>query len=242
MLLLDYVEQTAFYDKPQYKKAALLLFYYYKENDIVVFQNKDIKRFFSDAGQKQTINVSRIVRELKAKEIIRTYNENRSLYEFVPIYLQTLAKNYSRLWMGTEYIESNSEVINEERYLGKRDTIDKLIRQINCCYANHCYDGCAVLMRRTFELLLILAYENNGIENEIKNDNSYYMLEKIVKNAKDNTTLKLSRNKLKYDKFRDLGNYSAHGLYFVSTQREIDDVKYDYKAMMDELFHKAGLL
>lgn len=241
MQLLNFVELTDFYSKLQCEKATLLLFYNYKENNIAVFQNKDIKNFFSDAGQRQTLNVSRIIKDLKSREIIRSINGARNTYEFVPIHLQSLEREYAKLWLGTGYIESNSEVINESRYSCKRPTIDKLMQQINCCYANHCYDGCAVLMRRLFELLLILVYENCGIEDEIKNGDSYHMLDKIVKNAKDNKTLKLSRNKQKYDVFRNLGNYSAHGLYYVSSQKEIDNVKLDYKAMMDELFQKAGL-
>ena len=81
------------------------------------------------------------------------------------------------------------------------------------------------------------------IDDEIKSSDGkgYQMLSYIVNNAKNNKTLALSRNKYKYDDFRDLGNYSAHNVYFIATYQEIDRIKLDYKAMLDELYQKAGL-
>lgn len=157
--------------------------------------------------------------------------------------LQQLERNYAKLWLGLDYIESNNEVINEERYCGKRDAIDKLIKEINCCYAQHCFTACCVLMRRLFETLLILSYQHHKIDSEIKSrdGNGYQMLSSIVANAQNNKTLALSRNKKQYDVFRDLGNYSAHSVFFVSTNQEIDKIMTDYKAMMDELYQKSGL-
>lgn len=44
---------------------------------------------------------------------------------------------------------------------------------------NNCYDACAVLMRRVFEISLILAYEHHGIQDDIKDEKGdYVMLEK----------------------------------------------------------------
>ena len=168
-------------------------------------------------------------------------NGNPKEYEFVPVVLQQLERKYSKLWLGLEYIESNNEVINEERYCGKKTYINKLIKEINCCYAQHCFNACAVLMRKLFEMLLILSYKNLGIDNEIRNGNGYKMLSHIVNNAKQNKTLALSRNKDKYDTFINLGNYSVHNPFFIVTIQEIDSIKLDYKAMMDELYDKAGL-
>lgn len=244
MILLDYIEATHFHSQKQFVQAQLLLYYLYKENEILEYSTKEVRTIFSDAGQTQKLNSSRIIKELVKNEILREKSDgNPKEYEFVPVILQQLERQYSKLWLGLEYIESNNEVINEERYCGKRHAIDKLIREINCCYAQHCFNACCVVMRRLFEVLLILSYQNLNIDDEIKSSDGkgYQMLSYIVNNAKNNKTLALSRNKYKYDDFRDLGNYSAHNVYFIATYQEIDRIKLDYKAMLDELYQKAGL-
>ena len=242
MILLDYIEKTDFCSKQQAAKAELLLYYLYKENEIQEYSSKNINAIFSDAGHKNTLNTSRIIKTLTKDEVLREIPDSKPKeYEFVPVALQRLERQYAKLWLGLEYVESNSEVINEERYCGKRSAIDKFIKEINCCYSQHCFNACCVIMRKLFEILLILSYQKLGIDDEIKTDNGYQMLSKIVSNAKNNKMLALSRNKQKYDIFRDLGNYSAHNVYFVATYQEIDNIKLDYKAMMDELYQKAGL-
>lgn len=242
MILLDYIEATHFHSHTQSEQAQLLLYYLYKENETLEYSTKEVRAMFSDAGQTQKLNPSRIIKDLVKKEILREKSDsNPKEYEFVPVVLQQLERNYAKLWLGLDYIESNNEVINEERYCGKKTYIDKLIKEINCCYAQHCFNACAVLMRKLFELLLILSYKNLRIDNEIRDGNGYKMLSKIVSNAKQNTTLALSRNKDKYDTFRNLGNYSVHNPFFIVTIQEIDLIKLDYKAMMDELYDKAGL-
>jgi len=70
------------------------------------------------------------------------------------------------------------------------------------------FDGCAVLMRRLLEVMLILAFRKLGIEAAIQEpDGSYKMLEGIINDAKTYGTLKLSRDsKEVLEVFRKLGN------------------------------------
>ena len=68
------------------------------------------------------------------------------------------------------------------------------------------------------------------------------MLEQIVKVAQCNTTLNLSRNKLKYDLFRQIGNFSAHSITYIASVKDIDDIKIDYRVMLEELYNKSGII
>ena len=68
------------------------------------------------------------------------------------------------------------------------------------------------------------------------------MLEGIVANAKTNKNLKLSRIKNEFDSFRKVGNFSAHGITYIAGQKDIDDIKLNYRVMLEELYNKAGLL
>ncbi len=88
-----------------------------------------------------------------------------------------------------------------------------------------------------------MSYEHLGIEATIKDGSgNYLMLERIVTDAASNTKLNLGRNSKKdLDTFRELGNYSAHKIYY-TCKREFIKEKIDaYRALIDELLHKAGL-
>ncbi len=97
-------------------------------------------------------------------------------------------------------------------------------------------------MRRVFEITLILAYENLGIQDEIKNNGEYVMLEKIVANAVSNSTLGLSRLKKEYNSIREVGNYAAHRVLYNTRKKDIDDIKNVFRVCLEELYYKAGML
>ena len=62
-----------------------------------------------------------------------------------------------------------------------------------------------------------MSYEHHKIKSAIKDGNgNYVLLEKIVNDAASNKTLNLGRNtKRDIDVFRELGNYSAHKIYYL---------------------------
>ena len=154
-----------------------------------------------------------------------------------------MEKEYAGLWEDNITIDSDSELIDEQKFVGKRKYLDQLIYQINHSYANNCYDAAAVLMRRLFEVLLVLSYQNNGIDDQIKDSTGkgYIMLDGIVKNAKNNQILKISRIKSEFDTFRMVGNFSAHNITYTAGKKDIDDIKLNYRVMLEELYSKAGL-
>jgi hypothetical protein len=92
-------------------------------------------------------------------------------------------------------------------------------------------------------VLLISAYQKLKIDDEIKDGNgNYKMLEAIVTNAQANKTLALSRNgKQTIEKIRELGNYSAHQITYQCRREFIQEKIEEYRALVNELLHKAGL-
>lgn len=176
----------------------------------------------------------------KSKEFKKTNSKEK--YMIVPTVRQKLQNEYAKILYNEEEILSSNEVLDSNLFLGKRGFLDRLIKQINNCYSNNCFDACAVLMRRVFEITLILAYENNGVESEIKINGDYVMLERIVANAIQNTTLHISRSRNEYDAIRDLGNFAAHKIHFNTRKSDIDNIKQTYRVCLEELYYLAGLL
>lgn len=120
--------------------------------------------------------------------------------------------------------------------------VQSLCKQINASYEKNLFDCTAVIMRRLLESLLVLSYQRAGIEADIMNGNYHVTLDKIIKNAEQNTTLALSSNTKKdMALFKDLGNYSAHKIWYNCTQGDIKPHILKYRAIIEELMYKAGL-
>lgn len=244
MKIIDFLNLCNLNSKIETERAKLLCFYYYKETLEQQFTMTTISNLMLQSGFNIP-NTSRLkVKLTKGKQkVLLPVKGKKGLFEFIPIILQELEKEIGKAWDDTEKIVSSSEVIDEIKFVGRRMYLDRLIMQINHTYAYNCYDACAVLMRRLFEVMLVLSYQRLGIDNEIKDssDSGYIMLDGIVSNAKNNTKLKLSRIKSEFDTFRKVGNFSAHSITYTAGKKDIDDIKLNYRVMLEELYDKAGL-
>lgn len=245
MTLLDYKEKTKLDDKTQPERTKYICFYQMKENGITLFSMPEINQWFIEFGYNQ-VNISRLKDSLvkgKTKSFVFSKSEKNKL-EFVPICLESLKQELTCLWEDFETVESNSELIDESKFCGKRGYLDKLIKQINHTYKHNCYDACAVLLRRVFEIVLVLCFQKFKIENEItKPDGSHMMLEGIVKKAIGNSTLNISKRITdNFESFREVGNNSAHSITYTASKKDIDDIARDYRVMLEDLYNKAGLM
>lgn len=245
MKLLDYIEATEFNKRSEAERAKLICYYEYKERGTTAFSMAEIADRLVDCGCNKP-NLSRLKDNLtkgKNKSFVLSKCD-KSKVEFVSAVKELLDKEYGKLWVDKETVISSSEVIDESKFCGKRDFLTRLIKQINASYNQNCYDACAVLMRRLFEVLLVLSFQHNNIDHLIKDPsgNGYLMLDRIVGIAQNDQTLKLSRIKIKFDTFRQVGNFSAHSITYIAGAKDIDDIKIDYRVMLEELYNKAGII
>jgi len=242
MKILDFIEATNLTDKNECRKAELLCYFYYRETGKETFSSATMRKLFTQCGLSLP-NFSRLKKKLVTGKNRGFAAEGDSIV-FTTVTLQELEKCWGKLWEDRITIESNSELIDEEKFCGKRGYLDRLIHQINHTYMANCYDATAVLMRRLFEVILILSYQNMGIDDQIKNraGDGYIMLEGIVKDARENQVLKISRIKNEFDTFRLVGNFSAHNITYTAGRNDIDNIKVKYRVMLEELYNKAGLL
>lgn len=160
-----------------------------------------------------------------------------------PASVETLDSEFPSLQKVSEETVSHGSVIEESLLQVERGFINSLIKQINASYENNIFDGCAVLMRRLLEILLILSYEELGIEARIKDAlGNYKMLNPIIDDATTNSTLALSRNtKDHLDAYRKVGNFSAHKIYYNAKKKTLDQIILEYRATVEELLYKSKL-
>lgn len=141
-------------------------------------------------------------------------------------------------------VHQSGTILPDALYNGLQSNIQSLCKQINASYENNLFDCTAVIMRRLLESLLVLCYQNTGIEADIMDKNGCFhiTLDKIIKNAEQNKTLSLSTNTRRdMVLFKDLGNYSAHKIWYNCTQQDIKPHILKYRTIVEELMYKSGV-
>ena len=238
-----YAEKTDLCLNTEINKVKLVATYFAKFENINEF-NLDILFIKLEEIGCRITNKSRLKANLTKDKNFKKNNKTGT-WILNPITIKQINEKYKEILEDKNVIESNSEFLDETIFYGKRGYLDKLISQANNCYKHHCYDACAVMLRRIFEICLILAYRYNNIETEIQDkDGQMFMLERIVNNAINNKTLKLSKRELQkeYTAIRNLGNYAAHKIDYNTSPKDIDDIQTIFRVRLEELYHKAGLL
>lgn len=185
----------------------------------------------------------RIIMDLKSDTMRLLYNSlNRDDWEGAIQHWITDVKHWGDADNVT--IVQSGSVLPDQLFSELPSNVKSLCRQINASYEGNMYDCTAVMMRRLLEGLLVLSYQNAGIESEIM-DNSgtrHVMLDRIINNAEQNKTLALSAN-TRHDMslFKDLGNYSAHKIWYNCTQGDLKPHILKYRAIIEELMYKSGV-
>src|SRR5215469_15347836 len=66
---------------------------------------------------------------------------------------------------------SNEFILPSAMVRGTRGYIEKVTNQVNGCFEKGWFDGCAVMMRRLLETLIIECFEKHKIDSKIKDSN-----------------------------------------------------------------------
>jgi hypothetical protein len=221
------------------ERACHLAFFYLKTKNTEEFTTSDAATWLVAYGFS-TPNRTRLDKRLReTRSIIRGKTGHKLSLGFV----REMEGKYPALSLKSQQIVDEGTILPEIDYENTRGYIESLAKQINASYEQNIFDGCAVLMRRLVEVLLILSYRKLQIEATIQDSGgNFLMLEAIVSNAKNNTTLGLSRTSKPFlDTFRDLGNFSAHRVEYICRREYISPHIPNYRALVVELLHKAGI-
>ena len=140
--------------------------------------------------------------------------------------------------------ESQESLLPEELFKHLPLGIQALCEQINASYENNLFDCSAVLMRRLLKNLLVLSYQNAGIESEIIDDSGrLFALEAIVDNAAQNEALALSNDtKTSLLLLTELGNYSTRKMWYSYTQQDIQPHILTYRSVIEDLLWISGVM
>ncbi|AFZ23202.1 hypothetical protein Cylst_0876 [Cylindrospermum stagnale PCC 7417] len=124
-----------------------------------------------------------------------------------------------------------------------RDYVFRIAQQVNTCYANACYDACAVMLRRLIETLIIECFEHNAIASKIKDTNNNYVnLDQMIGNFINESIFNLSREtKNNLHKLKAIGDKSAHNRYYTANRDPLDNLSQEIHVIIRELVNKSGV-
>jgi hypothetical protein len=144
-----------------------------------------------------------------------------------------------------EGMQSESHlVIVQALTRGTRGYIEKIANQINGCYAHGWFDASAVMIRRLLETLIIECFEAKGIASKIKDPRTgdFFFLRDLITATLNETTWNLGRTTQKaLPKLKDIGDKSAHSRRFTATKSDINDIRDEFRIVVQELLYLAGL-
>jgi hypothetical protein len=222
-------------------KVAYLAFYHLVKNGQVEFSITDILGWF-DSLHFAPPNTSRLAAERLTRANGFIKGIRAGCYKLHATTITELTARIPEIPRQTLEVASDGSILPDSLLEGKRTYIERFGKQINVSYSHNLYDACAVLMRRMVEICLIHTYENLGLESTIKNGKSYIDLKAIIKDAVANSVLNLTKDSQEcLDGFRELGNLSAHQLFYNCKPEEITRVKFKFRLLIEELFNKAGI-
>jgi len=137
----------------------------------------------------------------------------------------------------------SEQVISFSLVRGTRGYIEKVTDQINGCYEHGWFDGCAVMIRRLIETLIIETYEKHCIAYKIKNLNGDFLfLSDQIDSMIRESTWNLGRNaKTALPKFKSIGDLSAHSRRYNAHKPDIDRIIGDLRVVVQELIYLSGL-
>lgn len=127
---------------------------------------------------------------------------------------------------------------------GTRGYIERVVDQINGCYEHGWFDGCAVMMRRLLETLIIEAFEVYKIPANIKNPatGDFYYLSDLITKALSEKAWNLGRNtKSALKRLKLIGDQSAHSRRFNAHREDIDKITAEFRGVCQEFIYLAGL-
>ena len=239
MNLEQFISECGFSDLSETERACHLAFFFLKTKAVQTFKAQTAAKWLVNIGGASP-NVSRLDQNLRSSSrTVKAGDGFRLTGEFI----RELERSFPELSEKSQEVIDDGTILPPIDYENTRGYIENLAKQINASYEQNIFDGCAVLMRRLVEVLLILSYQKLNIEAVIKNSSgNYKMLESLIDDAKTNGTLRMSRNSKEcLDAFRELGNFSAHKIEYTCRREYIRPVIQQYRALVVELLHKAGI-
>jgi len=233
------IQQLIVEKLPKKDYATVFVWYHYvtQKTDITL---SEINNYFVESALSK-YNQTYLKNDLRISKNVTKGNTSNT-YKPVQKYIDEMSEKFPFVKEINEDVMTDDTILPDTLLLSTRGYIELLGKQINGSYNNNIFDGCAVLMRRLLEILLIHSYEASGKINEISDGNGFKNLSYIINCINSNKPFNLSKEALEVlDDFRQIGNFSAHKIQYNAKRKDIDNIKLKYRLTIEELLYAARI-
>jgi hypothetical protein len=139
---------------------------------------------------------------------------------------------------------TNQSILPHALFKNTRGYMERVVFQINGCYEKGWFDGCAVMMRRLLETLIIECFEAHNLSDKIKDEKTgdFLYLSDMISRLLQETSWNLGRNTKKaLPNLKAIGDHSAHSRRYIAHREDIDKIAADFRLTCQELLYLAGL-
>ncbi len=199
-----------------------------------------IIEIFISSGLKSSVNKTRLIKSLRKEHGILS-GTKKDHFRCSLALLDDLEDRFS---VDEEHSKPkiSYSFLEKGTFPESRAYLIRMCDQINGTYQYEFYDGCAVLMRRLMESLLIETFEAKGEANLIKNNDGTYMMLSGIISSLGPSSIRLARGIDKViQNIKKVGDNAAHGRTHTTKKNDINDLKIDYRKLISELKSQAQI-
>jgi hypothetical protein len=225
---------------PKKEVAAAFVWYHFVTHKTAASLTEINDYFVQNALPKY--NLTYLKEALRVSKCIMK-GEKPNTYQPVRKYQDDMSVRFPFVELKSEEIITDDVILPDSLISSTRGYIENLGKQINASYNYNIFDGCAVLMRRLLEILLIHSYDAAGRLSEISDGDGLKNLSYIINYTISNKPFKLSKEANEtLDDFRQLGNFSAHKIQYNAKRRDVDNVRLKYRMTIEELLYASKII
>lgn len=220
--------------------AIALLWFLGRDADETEASASELASLMNSLSLRGKINVHRLATRLAAnKDTVR--GSGAKSFRIKLSSRPSLDQKYSE-FSSSPKPTIDSHIIPAEDFIATRRYLEAIVLQINGSYQFGQYDACAVLCRRLMETLLISAFQRVNKTAAISQDGEFLPLSEIIGAANSKNHIKLTRSSGKImEQVKKVGDAAAHHPNYITKQKDIDDIKIDFRRLTSELMTLSGI-
>lgn len=200
------------------------------------FVAKDIGECFNKLHLKPYSNIPSYLSTYSKGKSKKFLKKNGNLYYLERTFKKTIDES-----VGTPSLPNNvkSTFFSHQLFDNTIGYLKILSNQALASYNNGIYDGCAVLLRKLVEILIIECFEKHKIENLIqKPDGSFFYLSDLITEFLKEPNWNIGRNAKKgLPKIKKIGDLSAHNRRYIARKNDLDEIRDELRIVIEELIH-----
>lgn len=215
-------------------EEAIALLWFYRQTQTFEERNAaELADDFRDEGYPEP-NSTRLGAALRRSR--KTVSgRRRGTFQINVRYLDELETNYGQS-LNIRAQAVSPLVLPEDFGRGTRH-LEQLVIETNGSYERGYFDGCAVMLRRILESLIISVFISRRQVSSIKIDGTFLQLEALIEKILIFDQVHLSRDARRVMRqIKEVGDVAAHNRNYLTQQQDIDDIKLGARRILNELF------